>query len=244
MRTLKLTLAYDGTDFVGWQRQPNGVSVQQLVEEACAPLVNAFPAVVGAGRTDAGVHALGQVASVNLETELPALTVQRAINARLPAAIRVVDAVDAPSGFHARFHAAGKHYRYRIATAAVLSPFDRWFVWHAPEPRDVEAMRRASRVLVGRHDFASFQAAGAGVTDTVRTIHKLDVRELDAELSIDLVGDGFLRHMVRAIVGTLAEVGNGVRTPESLAGVLAARDRNAAGLTAPACGLTLMEVHY
>jgi tRNA pseudouridine38-40 synthase len=245
MRTLKLTLAYDGTNYVGWQRQLNGVSVQQLVEEALAPLAGGVPpTVVGAGRTDAGVHALGQVATVNLDTDVPASGIQRALNMRLPADIRAVGAVDAPPGFHARYHARAKTYRYRMATTSVLSPFDRWFVWHAPEPRDAQAMRQAARALVGRHDFASFQARGAAVRDTVRTIHRLDLTGQGGEIVFDLEADGFLRHMVRAIVGTLADVGAGLIPPGALPQVIEARDRQAAGQTAPASGLTLVTVTY
>jgi len=244
MRSLKLTLAYDGTAYVGWQRQLNGVSVQQMVEEACAPVAGATPTVIGAGRTDAGVHAFGQVASLNIETQLSAATLHRAINSRLPADIRVVEVADAPPGFHAQFDAVGKTYRYRMVTAPWLSPFDRWFVWHAPGPRDVEAMRRAAARLVGQHDFASFQAAGTGILETIRTMHRVEIRDGGGEFVIDVEGDGFLRHMVRAMVGTLAEVGSGARTSESIDAVLAARSRQAAGETAPACGLTLVSVQY
>jgi tRNA pseudouridine38-40 synthase len=248
MRALKLTLAYDGTRYVGWQRQANGLSVQQVVEEALAPLVGdpaaRPPTVVGASRTDAGVHALGQVASANVATDLPASAVQRALNARLPPDIRVVGAVDAGPGFHARYHATGKSYRYRIATTPVLSPFDRTFVWHAPELREVGAMRCAAAALLGRHDFASFQAAGSSVRHTIRTITRLEVRDTGSELVLDVDGDGFLRHMVRAITGTLAEVGTGTRSPDEMTTILAARDRRAAGATAPAAGLTLVAVRY
>lgn len=244
MRTLKLTLAYDGTNYVGWQRQLNGVSIQQLVEEACAPLAGEVPSVAGASRTDAGVHALGQVASVNLATALPAAALQRALNFRLPPDIRVVDVEDAPRGFHARSFATGKAYRYRLATTPVLPPFDRWFVWHAPGQRDVQTMRRAAELMVGEHDFASFQAAGSAVNGTVRTIHRLDILDLEGELRFEVEGDGFLRHMVRAMVGTLAEVGLGTRPATSVSAILAACERGAAGMTAPACGLTLVSVEY
>jgi tRNA pseudouridine38-40 synthase len=247
MRTLKLTLAYDGTNYAGWQRQENATTVQQIVEEALAPLMpepGAPPTVAGAGRTDAGVHALGQVASVHVPITLPAVAVQRALNSRLPADIRVVGAVDAKPGFHARFHAAGKSYRYRIAATPVLSPFDRWFVWHAPWVRDLEAMRRAAAAFVGRHDFASFQARGASVRETVRTIHRLEIREAAGDVVIDIDGDGFLRHMARAIVGTLSEVASGHRAVETMAAVITAANRAAAGPTAPAAGLTLMSVRY
>jgi tRNA pseudouridine38-40 synthase len=248
MRTLKLTLAYDGTRYGGWQRQINAVTVQQIVEEAVAPVAGTAdvrpPTVSGAGRTDAGVHALGQVASVNIESDIPASAVHRALNVRLPADIRVVGVVDAPLGFHARFHATGKAYRYRICTTPVASPFDRWFVWHAPFTRDLDAMRVAAGRLVGRHDFASFQSAGSFVRHTVRTISRIDIRDLGGELVVEVEGDGFLRHMVRAMVGTLSEVGTGARTPEEVDRILAARDRRAAGPTAPAAGLTLLAVRY
>ena len=247
MRTLKLTLAYDGTSYVGWQRQLNGVSIQQLVEEACAPLVPDVvepPTVAGASRTDAGVHALGQVASVNLPAALSTAAVQRALNARLPADIRVLGVVEARPGFHARSDAIGKSYRYRIATTRVVSPFDRWFVWHAPEVRDVAAMREAAGAFLGRHDFASFQAAGASVRATTRTIQRLEIRDAHGEIAIEIDGDGFLRHMVRAMAGTLAEVGAGTRAPGAIGAMLDARDRQAAGRTAPAHGLTLVAVRY
>jgi tRNA pseudouridine38-40 synthase len=245
MRTLKLTLAYDGTNYVGWQRQINGLSIQQVIEEALAPLVGGNPpTVAGAGRTDAGVHALGQVASVHLDIDLAASAVQRALNVRLPYDIRVLGVVDATPGFHAQFHSTGKAYRYRIATTAVLSPFDRWFVWHAPGPRSIPAMQRAARQFLGRHDFASFQPAGSPVRDTVRTIERLSVRDAGGEIVIDVEGDGFLRHMVRTVAGTLADVGSGARDPDSIRDVLAARDRRAAGQTLPAAGLTLVSVRY
>jgi tRNA pseudouridine38-40 synthase len=245
MRTLKLTLAYDGTNYVGWQRQLNGISVQQLVEEAFAPFHDGVPpTVAAASRTDAGVHALGQVASVNTPIDVPASGVQRALNTRLPADIRVVGVVDARPGFHARFHASAKTYRYRIATTPVLSPFDRWFVWHASGRRDLEAMRQAAQACLGRHDFASFQARGASVRDTIRTIHKLELREAPGELVFEIEGDGFLRQMVRAIVGTLADVGSGIHAAEAIPAMIAARDRRAGGRTAPASGLTLVSVKY
>lgn len=246
MRTLRLTLAYDGTNYVGWQRQTNGLSIQQVIEEAFRPLMGSGepPTVAGAGRTDAGVHALGQVASATLEIDLAASAIHRALNVRLPADVRVIGVVDAPPGFHAQFHATGKTYRYRIATTRVLSPFDRWFVWHAPALAGVDRMREAAAALVGRHDFASFQAGGGFVRDTTRTLRRVELRETAGELQIEIDGDGFLRHMVRAIVGTLAEVGAGQRPVDDLPRVLAARDRRAAGQTAPACGLTLVSVRY
>ena len=245
MRTLKLIVSYDGTNYAGWQRQSNAMSVQQVLEEAFAPLVGGVPpTIAGASRTDAGVHALGQVASVNTETDLSTSAVWRAMNVRLPADIRVLSVEEATPGFHARFHAAGKSYRYRMITSQVLPPMDRLFAWHAPEPKKFDLMRDAATQLVGRHDFASFQARGAFVKDTIRTIHRLDLQQHGDEIQIECDGDGFLRHMVRAIAGTLAEVGTGLRAPDSIAGILHAKDRRAAGATAPACGLTLVSVRY
>jgi tRNA pseudouridine38-40 synthase len=246
MRTLKLTLAYDGTNYVGWQRQANGTAIQQVVEDAFLPLVgdDCAPGVAGAGRTDAGVHALGQVASVNIDVDYAPSVVQRALNIRLPPDIRVVTTEEAPLGFHARFHAQAKSYRYRLARAPVLLPFERSFVWHVPGLRDVDAMRQALAPLVGRRDFASFQSGGSATRDTVRTIERLEIRDDGDEVTLDIDGDGFLRHMVRIIVGTLVEVGCGLRAAGTVAAIVEARDRRAAGPTAPPCGLTLMAVRY
>lgn len=247
MRTLKLTVAYDGTDFVGWQRQDNGVSIQQRVEEALAPFEPEGPRplhIEGASRTDAGVHAAGQVASVRVRFDHPVDAVRRALNIRLPTAIRVLTVEDAPSGFHARFDARGKRYRYRINTAPVVSPLDRWFVWHVPRPCDVAAMRTAARTLVGCHDFASFQATGSSVVDTRRTVQRLDIVEMRDELHIEVEGDGFLRHMVRIMSGSLVDVGLGTFPPDWMARARDACDRRKAGRTAPASGLILEQVHY
>lgn len=245
MRTFKLTLAYDGTAYAGWQRQTNALSVQQVVEEAFAPLVDGIaPTVAGASRTDAGAHALGQVASVNADIDLTPLAVQRALNVRLPMDIRVLGVVEAAPGFHARFRSVGKSYRYRMVTTQVMSPFDRHYAWHSPEPKQIERMQEAAVHLVGRHDFASFQARGAFVRETVRTIERLDITGAHGEIVIECDGDGFLRHMVRAIAGTLAEIGAGLRPPSVMREILAARDRRVAGATAPAHGLTLVSVRY
>jgi tRNA pseudouridine38-40 synthase len=242
---LKLTVAYDGTAYVGWQRQANGLSIQQLLEAACAPFTgDRASEVAGAGRTDAGVHAMGQVASVDVHSDLPVETLRRALNFRLPLDVRVRVVEDAPPDFHARFRATGKRYRYRIAAGAVLSPFDRRYVWHAPHARDVAAMRAAAAALVGTHDFSSFQSSGSEVADTIRTVRELEIRVEGEELVLEIEGDGFLRHMVRAIAGTLVDVAAGRTASSDMAAIRDARDRRAAGLTAPAAGLTLVEVTY
>jgi tRNA pseudouridine38-40 synthase len=259
VRTLKLTLAYDGTPFVGWQRQPTGVSVQALVEEALAPIEGRRVAIVGAGRTDAGVHALGQVASCRVETRLDMERIRRALNARLPDSIRVLRVEEAPDGFHARYWARAKTYAYRVLTGPIADPFLRALAWHVPQALDVGAMRAALVLLAGRHDFAAFQGAGSAVRDTVRTLLVTDLEETtwrglfgDAPPAPDdsrllvwrLTGDGFLRHMVRTIVGTVVEVGLGRREPGDMAALLASGDRRRAGPTAPAHGLTLVSVEY
>lgn len=247
MRILKLTVAYDGTNYVGWQRQENGTSIQQMIEEALAPFRPGAvqpPVVHGASRTDAGVHATGQVASVGVDFDHPVDAVQRACNIRLPADIRVYGVEDMPSGFHARLDARGKTYRYRIATAPVVSPMDRWFVWHVPHRCDVDAMREAARALVGAHDFAAFQATGSSVIDTHRVVHRVDIVKTSDALEVEVEGNGFLRHMVRIMVGSIVDVGLGTRSPEWLARALAAGDRRLAGRTAPASGLVLERVRY
>ena len=228
MPHFKLTLAYVGTGLVGWQRQASGTSVQALLEEAFLPLEPGGVVVSGAGRTDAGVHALGQVASVTLHRRIAPAALVRALNVRLPPAVRVLGAEPVSPSFHARFSAVAKTYRYRIWNGPVVSPFDRPFVWHvAHPPLAVDAMADAAARLVGRHDFAAFQGAGSDATTSVRTIVSSTVRadapRPDERLIIyDVRGDGFLRHMVRAIVGTLVEVGRGRRPPAWVAEVLAA----------------------
>jgi tRNA pseudouridine38-40 synthase len=241
----RIVVAYDGTDFVGWQRQAAGVSVQGLIEEALQPLDGREVTVTGAGRTDAGVHAVGQVASFTLARDVDASTVARAVNARLPPEVRVVSAAPADSAFHARFDARSKTYRYRIWNADVVSPFERRYVWHLTGALDAEAMDAAARLLEGRHDFGAFQAAENDAATTIRTLYSSRVSvSSPPQIFYDVAGDGFLRHMVRTIVGTLVEIGRGRRPPAWMRDVLTSGDRTRAGQTAPAPGLFLMGVHY
>jgi tRNA pseudouridine38-40 synthase len=241
----KLTLAYDGTSFVGWQRQASGTSIQELLENTFALLEGQPVAVTGAGRTDAGVHALGQVAHVSLKRQIDAATVVRALNNHLPPTVRVRDAAEVPATFHARFDATAKRYRYRIWNEQVLSPFEREYTWHIPGPvLDVEAMAKAALRLEGRHDFAAFQTAGAETHTTERVVFMSRITSERPLITYDVRGDGFLRHMVRGIVGTLVEVGRGRYPAEWMTDVLMSKDRTRAGRTAPAAGLCLMGVEY
>ena len=208
----------------------------------------------GAGRTDAGVHALGQVASAEVTFTHDPAAILRGLNASLPADVRVVAIEDAPSGFHARFSARSKTYRYIIRNSPVASPFDRAFAWHLPEPLDDDRMRAAADTLVGTHDFAAFQSTGSETSGTVRTITRSELTRHEAVnlwgkpyqacLLYDVSGNGFLRHMVRAIVGTLVEIGRGRRSSDSMASLLARGDRSQAGATAPPHGLFLVGVDY
>lgn len=247
MRTRKLTVAYDGTAYAGWQRQRGPDTIQARLEAALEAIEGRGVTVHGAGRTDAGVHAVGQVASVALAHPIGDAALTRALNAALPADIRVRRVEAAPDGFHARYDALGKTYRYRIDRGPVADPLARRFAWHVPAPLDVDAMRVAAQALVGRHDFAAFQSAsGAGSpVSTVRTIRALSIDAAPAPmLAVTVRGDGYLRHMVRAIVGTLVEVGRRRRAADGLAAVIASKRRGRAGPTAPAHGLCLVQVDY
>lgn len=256
MRTLKLTLAYDGTGYAGWQRQAGAETIQALVETALRPLEGRAVTVHGAGRTDAGVHALGQVASVRLAHPIGAHILPRAINANLPPAIRVLHAEEAGDGFHARFAARAKVYRYRLASGAVAHPLDLRYAWHLPQPLDLAAMQAAAALLEGRHDFAAFRTA-AGEAAAASTVRRITALRIAAEpvpgwrtasgdglVGIEVRGDGFLRHMVRTMVGTLVEVGSGRRDAGGVAAALESRSRARAGPTAPAHGLFLVRVEY
>lgn len=244
MRTFKITLAYDGTDFAGWQMQAGPRTVQAVLEDALRPIDAARVIVHAAGRTDAGVHAAGQVVSCALASAIAPDALLRALNVRLPGDVRVMRVEEAAADFHARFHARSKTYRYVIWNGPVAPPQVRHFVWHVTQPLDVDAMQTAAGVLVGEHDFAAFQAAGSEVTSTRREVLVSRVIRPDPQIHYEIAGTGFLRHMVRNIVGTLVDVGRGRRLPEDMRRILESRDRSQASATAPAKGLTLVEVRY
>jgi tRNA pseudouridine38-40 synthase len=243
-RTFRLTLAYDGTDFHGWQYQPDRPTVQGLVARALERILGAPTKVVGASRTDAGVHALRQVASLTAISPMEARTLGRALNALLPPAIRVVDSREVAAWFDARRTAQGKRYAYLIDNGAYADPFLRRYAWHVPFALDPQAMTRGLTLVRGKHDFSAFcAAAGRGRTPvcTVRSVRLLRMR---TRLVIVISADSFLHHMVRTLVGSLVEVGRGARRPEWIRELLDGRDRTHAGPTAPAQGLVLLRVLY
>lgn len=245
-RTIKLVVEYDGTDLSGWQRQENGPTVQQHLEEVLARMTGGPVAVVGASRTDAGVHALGQVASFQTGSTIPIDGFRMGMNSLLPPAIAVVSAEEVAEGFHARFSARGKHYRYSILTRSSRAPLSRHQVWHKGGARlDLGAMRAAAAGLPGERDWSAFRAAGCTARTAVRRIDSVEVATPGAHrIDIDVRGNAFLRNMVRILVGTLVEVGLGRLEPGQVGEIVASRDRTRAGPTAPPHGLTLVEVLY
>ena len=246
MTNFRLTLEYDGRGFAGWQRQTEETrTIQGVLEEALERLTGHPVSVIGSGRTDAGVHAEGKVASARLETTLRPAQLRRALEGVLPGDLAVREAVVAPEDFHARYDARSKRYRYAIWNGACRSPLLAARTWQIRRELDLAAMAGAALALIGTHDFASFQAGGSPGRDTLRTLACLDVAgDAGAEIHLLVEGDGFLRQMVRILTGTLVEVGLGRRRSDAMASILAARDRRRAGATAPAHGLTLVEVSY
>ncbi|HEY6006110.1 MAG TPA: tRNA pseudouridine(38-40) synthase TruA [Anaeromyxobacter sp.] len=245
MPVVKLILSYDGTRFVGWQVQPNGRSVQSEVEKALETLHKAPRRVTAAGRTDAGVHARAQVVSFAEERPLPLSAYVKGMNALLPEDVAVRSASIEPDGFDARRSARGKRYRYVIENAPSREPLGRLQAWQLFVPLDVAAMREAARHLLGRHDFAAFQAADCASDHAVREVRRLDVLgEANRRIEVVVEATAFVKHMVRNIVGTLVEVGQGKRKPESIPELLGRGDRREAGRTAPPQGLFLEEVFY
>jgi len=250
MRNLKLILSYDGSDFAGWQVQPDAVTVQGVLASAIGRITGEKVLPQGSGRTDAGVHALAQVVTFVTESSVPVANFVKALNDALPASVRVFAVEEAPADFHARRSAQAKTYRYRIYRAAICPPFLAKYVWHYPYPLDEDAMRHAAPLVEGEHDFTSFAAVDPerGCEDTARSnLRRIFLsrweREGD-ELFYTVKGSGFLHHMVRNLIGTFILVGKGTWQADDVTRILDARDRSAAGATAPASGLYLVNVEY
>jgi tRNA pseudouridine38-40 synthase len=244
-RTIKLTLAYDGSRFHGWQRQKNGLTIQEILEDKIGMMTQEPICVVGSGRTDAGVHARAQVCHFRTHSTIPCEGFEKGLNSFLPEDIRVCRAEDVPAAFHARYSATSKVYAYQLLHRPEPDLFLRKTTWHVPGPLDLDAMRRCLARIEGEHDFSSFRSAGSTNRNPVRRVFHADLQGPDRGiLTITLEANGFLRHMVRNIVGTLVDVGRGRIPEEAFPGILEARDRQKAGIKAPPGGLFLMAVRY
>ncbi|OPY10230.1 MAG: tRNA pseudouridine synthase A [Syntrophaceae bacterium PtaB.Bin038] len=244
-RNIKLVIEYDGTAYNGWQRQADVLTIQQVMEDTIARIVSERVVLVASSRTDTGVHALNQVANFRTSSGLPLRNLHLGVNSLLPPDIVVKEMSDVDWEFHSRYHALGKVYRYRIFNRPVRTALERDRCWHVRRPLDLEAMRRAARHILGTHDFNSFCAAQCGVEDRVRTVTDARFeREEGGMIAFQIEADGFLRHMVRNIVGTLVDIGTGSIPEGDMTRIVEAKDRRQAGRAAPAGGLFLVEVRY
>lgn len=244
MKRVKLTVAYDGTNYCGWQIQPNGITIQQVLNETISALLKEDIKVTGASRTDSGVHSLGNVCIFDTNVRMPAEKMSFALNQRLPDDIVVVDSCEVPDTFHPRFSKSRKTYEYRILNRTFPDPTRRLDTYHFHYPLDVEKMAKAASYLEGEHDFRSFASVHMQSETSVRTIYSCTVTRTDDVITIRVTGSGFLYNMVRIIAGTLIRVGAGDFAPESIPDILAAMDRSKAGPTAPAHGLTMIGLEY
>ena len=244
MKRYKITVSYLGTNYCGWQTQKNGTSVQSVLENAFSKLFGAKTAVTGSGRTDAGVHALGQVAHFDAETSIPAEKIPFAINTMLPEDVRVLSCEEVSSDFHARFQAKEKTYVYKLYLSPHLNPLKNATAENICVPLDFEEMEKAARFIEGTHDFRCFEASGSSVKDTVRTVEKVEIIKNGEDVEIRVTGNGFLYNMVRIIAGTLVDVGKGKIAANDVEDIIKSGDRVRAGKTLPAKGLTLYSVKY
>lgn len=244
MKRIMLVVAYEGTNYCGWQVQPNGITIEGVLNRTLSELLGEQIVVIGASRTDAGVHSYGNVAVFDTKTRIPAEKISYALNQRLPEDIVVQSSKEVPADFHPRHCNSRKTYEYRILNRKMPLPMRRRDTYFYYRKLDVEKMQRAAELLVGEHDFKSFCAAAAVVETTVRTIYSLDVRRMEDIITIRVTGSGFLYNMVRIIAGTLIQIGEGKKEPESVKEILAACHRGAAGPTAPAHGLTMVGIEF
>lgn len=242
-----MIVMYDGTSFNGWQVQPNGTTIQQKIQEAIHTVTKEDAAVIGSGRTDAGVHALGQTAHFKLSKEIDLFRFQHSLNGLLPKEIRIQEMAIAPETFHAQYSALRKTYRYQVCLSRYQSPFTRLYSWHFVEKADLSLLKKAAADLLGTHDFTSFANeahAGTASRDPIRTLYRLDMIETADGIVFELEADGFLYKMVRNIIGTLFDIAKGKIPVDAIPGILAAKDRRRAGSAAPPHGLFLLKVDY
>lgn len=244
MRTIKLLLEYDGTNYSGWQVQPEQDTIQGRLEKALKSITGEDVRVIGSGRTDAGVHAIGQVAHFKTSSSMKPAEFRRALNGMLPRDIAVREASEMPEDFHAQYSAKRKLYRYVILQVETRSAFGHRYAWDIGYAMDVKSMQKAAEHLLGTHDFSAFRATSCTAGNPVKTIHRLEIHQRGHDIVFLIEADGFLRHMVRTIVGTLAEVGRGYLLADDVRDILESRDRTKAGPTAPPHGLFLLEVTY
>ena len=244
MKRIKLTVAYDGTAYCGWQIQPNGITIEEVLNRALSHLTGEEIRLIGASRTDAGVHARGNVAVFDTQSAIPPERFPHAVNPLLPEDIAVVGAEEVSPDWHPRYQTSVKTYEYHILNREFPDPLRRTDSWHVSFPLDIGKMRQAAEYLKGEHDFRSFCSIHTGVKTTVRTVCELDVEKNGDMVVIRIQGNGFLYNMVRIIAGTLVEVGRGFRAPEEVKDILEAQDRDRAGATAPPRGLVLSSIEY
>lgn len=244
MKRVKLTVAYDGTNYCGWQVQPNGITVQEVLNQCLSEFTGENIETIGASRTDAGVHALGNVAVFDTEMRMPGDKFSFALNQRLPEDIRIQKSEEVDADFHPRYVKSQKTYEYRILNCRFPIPTERFYSHFTYIPLDVDKMKEAASYLIGEHDFKSFCGTGAQVKTTVRTVKEIQIEKSGDRITIRITGEGFLYNMVRIIAGTLMDIGGGLYPPEKMKESLEAKDRKKAGPTAPARGLTLMKIQY
>ncbi len=244
MRNIKLTIEYDGSNYLGWQKQKTGETIQNTIEEAIKALTNEEVEVIGSSRTDAGVHAKGFVANFKTNSKIPSDKYREAINHKLPDDIVILKSEEVDESFHSRYNAKGKTYSYAILNRDVPSALNRYYLYHVKRKLDIEAMKEACKYFIGTHDFAAFKSSGSSVKTTVRTISKLYIDENNDIIKIYVTGDGFLYNMVRIIVGTLIMVGSNKIKPEEIENIIYEKDREKAGICVPAMGLVLEKVYY
>jgi tRNA pseudouridine38-40 synthase len=244
MRNLKCTVSYDGSNYHGFQRQANALAVQEVIERAIESLVKKEIKIIGASRTDSGVHAKGQVFNFKVESSIPTVKFPIALNTRLPDDVVILDACEVADDFHARYHTSDKIYEYQIYNAEFPSPFYRNYAYHIYNQLDLDLMKEGAEYLVGEHDFSSFRSSGCNAKNPIRRIFNIDIDREDNLIKLSIHGNGFLYNMVRIIVGTLVKVALGRIKPEAVQEILLAKDRSKAGPTAPAQGLILKKINY